>query len=81
MCNRVASLHGTAVVWTTGSHTQHAVLPATAAAPAATAVAGLLAPLPLPKLRQLGGKFGEEVMSKLGVSTVGELVRSMLGSY
>lgn len=28
----------------------------------AAAVPGLLGPLPLPKLRQLGGKFGEEVM-------------------
>jgi nucleotidyltransferase/DNA polymerase involved in DNA repair len=47
-----------------------------AAAPAATAaaVAGLLEPLPLPKLRQLGGKFGEEVMARLNVATVGELV-------
>lgn len=41
---------------------------------AAAAVAGLLAPLPVSKLRQLGGKFGEEVMAKLSVSTVGELV-------
>lgn len=39
----------------------------------AAAVAGLLAPLPVSKLRQLGGKFGEEVMAKLSVSTVGEL--------
>jgi hypothetical protein len=28
----------------------------------AAAVPGLLGPLPLPKLRQLGGKFGEELM-------------------
>eukprot|EP00775_Hariotina_reticulata_P004339 gene4339-4592_t len=39
----------------------------------AAAVQALLRPLPLPKLRQLGGKFGEEVMAGLGVTTVGEL--------
>jgi nucleotidyltransferase/DNA polymerase involved in DNA repair len=42
----------------------------------AAAVAGLLAPLPVSKLRQLGGKFGEEIQAKLNVSTVGELVRA-----
>lgn len=42
---------------------------------AADAVAGLLAPLPVAKLRQLGGKFGEEIQARLNVSTVGELVR------
>jgi nucleotidyltransferase/DNA polymerase involved in DNA repair len=52
------------------------VLQCTACATAADAVAGLLAPLPVSKLRQLGGKFGEEVVAKLGVSTVGELVSS-----
>ena len=31
----------------------------------------LLRDLPVPKLRQLGGKFGASVMEKLGVSTVG----------
>ncbi|KAK9812531.1 hypothetical protein WJX73_006603 [Symbiochloris irregularis] len=33
----------------------------------------LLESLPVSKLRQLGGKFGNSVMSKLGISTVGEL--------
>ena len=32
----------------------------------------LLRPLPLCRLRSLGGKYGEQVMSQLGVSTVGE---------
>ncbi|CAL8468278.1 g7818 [Coccomyxa elongata] len=36
-------------------------------------VPGLMGALPIPKLRQLGGKFGEEVMAALGISTVGEL--------
>ncbi|BDA43773.1 DNA polymerase eta [Coccomyxa sp. Obi] len=36
-------------------------------------VPGLMAALPISKLRQLGGKFGEEVMAALGISTVGEL--------
>jgi len=36
-------------------------------------VPGLMAALPIPKLRQLGGKFGEEVMTALGISTVGAL--------
>ena len=31
----------------------------------------LLKDLPVPKLRQLGGKFGASVMDKLGISTVG----------
>ena len=39
----------------------------------AAAVPQLLGPLPIPKLRQLGGKFGEQLMSTLGISTVGEL--------
>ncbi len=34
-------------------------------------VSGLMAALPIPKLRQLGGKFGEEVMAALKISTVG----------
>lgn len=37
-------------------------------------VPGLMAELPIPKLRQLGGKFGEEVMAALGISTVGALL-------
>jgi hypothetical protein len=44
----------------------------------AAAVGGLLAPLPVSKLRLLGGKFGEEVMGKLQVNTVGELVSLVL---
>ena len=32
----------------------------------------LLRDLPVPKLRQLGGKFGASVMQKLGITTVGE---------
>jgi hypothetical protein len=44
----------------------------------AAAVGGLLAPLPVSKLRQLGGKFGEEVMAKFQVTTVGELVSLVL---
>ena len=35
------------------------------------AVSGLLNNLPLPKLRQLGGKFGQDVMRGLNISTVG----------
>ena len=37
------------------------------------ATASLLHDLPIPKLRQLGGKFGEEIMSSLNISTVGRL--------
>ncbi|KAG2498947.1 hypothetical protein HYH03_003137 [Edaphochlamys debaryana] len=37
------------------------------------AVPGLLRGLPLGRLRSLGGKYGEEVSSALGVSTVGDL--------
>ncbi|EIE19275.1 DNA/RNA polymerase, partial [Coccomyxa subellipsoidea C-169] len=36
-------------------------------------VPGLMAGLPIPKLRQLGGKFGEEIMTALNITTVGEL--------
>lgn len=36
-------------------------------------VPSLMAQLPIPKLRQLGGKFGEEIMTALGISTVGRL--------
>ncbi|KAK9915303.1 hypothetical protein WJX75_007291 [Coccomyxa subellipsoidea] len=36
-------------------------------------VPGLMADLPIPKLRQLGGKFGEEIMAALGITSVGEL--------
>ena len=43
---------------------QQTVVPAAATAP-------LLHDLPIPKLRQLGGKFGEEIMSKLNISSVG----------
>ena len=35
-------------------------------------VPGLMAATPIPKLRQLGGKFGEEIMHALQISTVGE---------
>lgn len=35
------------------------------------AVFALLAATPIPKLRQLGGKFGEEIMHALQISTVG----------
>jgi DNA polymerase eta len=38
----------------------------------AAAVPHLLGPLPVPKLRQLGGKFGDEVMRAFGIATVGE---------
>lgn len=37
------------------------------------AIPGLLQDLPIPKLRQLGGKFGEELQQALGITTVGEL--------
>ena len=37
------------------------------------AVPGLLQDLPIPKLRQLGGKFGDELMASLNIKTVGEL--------
>jgi len=36
------------------------------------AVQGLLQDLPIPKLRQLGGKFGDELMASLSIKTVGE---------
>ena len=42
------------------------------------AVPGLLRDLPIPKLRNLGGKFGDQVMSELGISTVGAPVLWML---
>ncbi|PRW58740.1 DNA polymerase eta isoform B [Chlorella sorokiniana] len=45
---------------------QQTVLPA-------SGVPDLLAPLPVSKLRGLGGKFGEQVCSELGITTVGEL--------
>ena len=35
------------------------------------AVPGLLRDLPIPKLRNLGGKFGEQIMRDLSISTVG----------
>ncbi len=35
------------------------------------AVRALLAPLPIGRLRQLGGKFGEQLMAGLGIATVG----------
>lgn len=35
------------------------------------ATPGLLRDLPVPRLRQLGGKFGEDVQQRLGVATVG----------
>ncbi|KAL4428594.1 hypothetical protein ABPG77_008906 [Micractinium sp. CCAP 211/92] len=50
---------------------QQTVLPA-------DAVPILLGPLPIPKLRGLGGKFGEQVMSELGIGTVGELASTPL---
>ncbi|KXZ52743.1 hypothetical protein GPECTOR_8g135 [Gonium pectorale] len=37
------------------------------------AVARLLRPLPLARLRSLGGKFGEQLQTELGITTVGEL--------
>ena len=37
------------------------------------AIPGLLQDLPIPKLRQLGGKFGDELMSSLNIKTVGEV--------
>ena len=37
----------------------------------ASSVPALLAPLPLSRLRTLGGKLGEEIASCLGISTVG----------
>ena len=39
------------------------------------AVAALLAPLPVGRLRQLGGKFGEQLTRDLGIATVGALHR------
>ncbi len=36
------------------------------------AVQGLLKDLPIPKLRQLGGKFGDELMASLSIKTVGQ---------
>ena len=38
----------------------------------AAAVPELLADLPIPKLRQLGGKFGDDVMRQLNLQTVGK---------
>ena len=38
------------------------------------AIPGLLQDLPIPKLRQLGGKFGDELMASLGIKTVGEVL-------
>lgn len=35
------------------------------------AIPGLLQDLPIPKLRQLGGKFGDELMTSLSIKTVG----------
>ena len=40
----------------------------------ASGVQGLLEDLPIPKLRQLGGKLGEEVMRVLNIKTVGEQI-------
>ncbi|KAL3149821.1 hypothetical protein ABBQ38_013642 [Trebouxia sp. C0009 RCD-2024] len=37
------------------------------------AIPGLLQDLPIPKLRQLGGKFGDELMAAFNIKTVGEL--------
>lgn len=39
----------------------------------AVAVQGLLSDLPISKLRQLGGKFGDGVQQNLGISTVGRI--------
>lgn len=36
-----------------------------------TAIPGLLQDLPIPKLRQLGGKFGDELMAAFNIKTVG----------
>ena len=44
-------------------------------------VSGLMAALPIPKLRQLGGKFGEEVMAALGISTVGPFLLALCSYY
>ena len=41
-------------------------------------VPGLMATTPIPKLRQLGGKFGEEIMHALQISTVGDQLFSSL---
>lgn len=41
------------------------------AADCAVRLAGLLEELPIGKLRQLGGKFGDEVQQALGITTVG----------
>ena len=38
------------------------------------AIPGLLQDLPIPKLRQLGGKFGDELMASLNIQTVGEVL-------
>ena len=40
----------------------------------AASVPGLLHELPIPKLRQLGGKFGEELQQQLGIKTVGAVM-------
>jgi DNA polymerase eta len=39
----------------------------------AVAVEGLLGPLPVPKLKALGGKFGRQLMEDLRIETVGQL--------
>ena len=38
------------------------------------AVPALMQGLPIPKLRQLGGKFGADVMAALSITTVGGLL-------
>lgn len=38
----------------------------------------LLGPLPIPKLKGLGGKMGEQVVSRLQIETVGELAATPL---
>lgn len=50
---------------------QQTVLPA-------GAVPALLGPLALPKLKGLGGKFGERVAAELGIETVGQLAATPL---
>ena len=47
---------------------QQTVLPA-------AAISALLGPLPIPKLKALGGKFGELIIEKTGSQTVGELLK------
>lgn len=43
-----------------------------------SAVPGLLHDLPIGRLRQLGGKFGEEVMAQLRITTVGKFTSLVL---